>query len=175
MEPEKIDSQSGNHRETSKQGGSSQKLIEFREDEIKKIGIIQHLKRVGERVEEVYKNDDLNYEDKENLYQQYLHILYKDIEMIQEQKKAYDEELPDNVVSITKPIDDNMVKVMNECLAVINNYIQFIDSEDSEDIKLISDSFKLLEETSYLLDETEDMLKVILESVESKGGVIGEA
>ncbi len=151
----------------------SEHITEARENEIKKIGIIQHLTRVGERLKELYEKTDLEEDKKDDLYNQYHELLNKDIEMIEDQKKVYDEELPENVASITRTIDENMVKVMTKCLSAIDNYIEFI--EEKENVDLILNSFDILKETSYLLDETEDMLRVVLESVETKGGVIGEA
>jgi len=158
---------------SKKKAEPSEHMTESRENEIKRIGIIQHLKRAGERLKELYEKSDMEEEKKDELYMQYLDLLNKDIEMIEEQKKVYDEELPENVASITRPIDENMVKVMTKCLSAIDNYIEFI--EEKENIDLIVNSFEILDETSYLLDETEDMLRVVLESVETKGGVIGEA
>jgi DNA-binding transcriptional MerR regulator len=152
---------------------SSRHMTESRESEIKRIGIIEHLKRAGERLKELYEKADMEEDEKNDLYRQYLDILNKDSEMIEEQKKVYDEELPENVASITRPIDENMVKVMKKCLSVIDNYIEFIEEKEHSD--LISNSFEILIEASYLLDDTEDMLRVVLESVETKGGVIGEA
>lgn len=152
---------------------SSEDMTESRENEIKRIGIIQHLKRVGERLKSLYEKADMEEEKKDDLYRQYNDLLNKDSEMIEEQKKVYDEELPENVASITRPIDENMVKVMTKCLSVIDNYMEFIEEKENTDLLL--NSFEILIETSYLLDETEDMLRVVLESVETKGGVIGEA
>lgn len=151
----------------------SEHMTESRENEIKKIGIIQHLTRVGERLKGLYERTDLEEDKKDDLYNQYHELLNKDIEMIEDQKKVYDEELPENVASITRAIDENMVKVMTKCLSAIDNYIEFI--EEKENVDLILNSFDILKETSYLLDETEDMLRLVLESVETKGGVIGEA
>ncbi len=171
MSSKEINSQS---EEVSKEKADPSKhMTESRENEIKRIGIIQHLKRVGERLKDLYEKTDLEEDKKDDLYTQYHELLNKDIEMIEEQKKVYDEELPENVASITRPIDENMVKVMTKCLSAIDNYIEFI--EEKENIDLILNSFDILKETSYLLDETEDMLRVVLESVETKGGVIGEA
>lgn len=158
---------------SKKKAEPSGHMTESRENEIKRIGIIQHLTRVGERLKDLYEKADLEEDEKDDLYNQYQELLNKDIEMIEDQKKVYDEELPENVASITRAIDENMVKVMTKCLSAIDNYIEFI--EEKESIDLILNSFDILKETSYLLDETEDMLRVVLESVETKGGVIGEA
>ena len=171
MSSKEINSQS---EEVSKEKADPSKhMTESRENEIKRIGIIQHLTRVGERLKGLYERTDLEEDKKDDLYNQYHELLNKDIEMIEDQKKVYDEELPENVASITRAIDENMVKVMTKCLSAIDNYIEFI--EEKENIDLILNSFDILKETSYLLDETEDMLRVVLESVETKGGVIGEA
>ncbi|MEQ8226128.1 MAG: hypothetical protein ABRQ37_27690 [Candidatus Eremiobacterota bacterium] len=171
MSSEEINSQS--EEISKKKAEPSGHMTESRENEIKRIGIIQHLTRVGERLKDLYEKTDLEEDVKDDLYNQYQELLNKDIEMIEDQKKVYDEELPENVASITRPIDENMVKVMTKCLSAIDNYIEFI--EEKESIDLILNSFDILKETSYLLDETEDMLRVVLESVETKGGVIGEA
>ena len=154
-----------------------EQLPASREEEIKNIGIIQHLTRVGENLQKIYELDveELSEEQKEDVYNKYLDILQEDIEMILEQKKGYEEELPPNVVNITKPIDDNMLKVMDQCLSVINVYMNFINEEEERDIEPIGDTFDTLEQTAYLLDETEDMLREVFESVETTGGIIGEA
>ena len=173
MSSKEINSQSKKIVSKKEKTDSSELMTESRENEIKRIGIIQHLKRVGERLKELYEKADLKEDEKDDLYRQYLDVLNKDSEMIEEQKKVYDEELPENVATITRPIDENMIKVMKKCLSVIDNYIEFIEEKENTD--LILNSFEILIKTSYLLDETEDMLRVVLESVETKGGVIGEA
>ena len=145
-----------------------------REEEIKNIGIIQHMTRVGESLLKIYDSVDIEEEEKPELYEKYREILWQDVEMIKEQKKGYEEELPPNVSNITKPIDDNMLKVMDSCLGVINEYVFFM-SEEEKDPEVISNCFDVLEQTSYLLDETEEMLRAVFESVETTGGIIGEA
>lgn len=149
-------------------------MPEAREEEIKNIGIIQHLARIGENLQKVYDADELLEEEKIEIYSRYMTVLREDVVMINEQKKGYEEELPPNVLNITKPIDDNMLEVMNRCLSVVNDYISFMEEEE-KDIDLIINSFDILEQTSDLLDETEEMLRAVFESVETTGGIIGEA
>jgi len=155
---------------------SARQLPPPREDEIKNIGIIQHLTRVGEGILKIYDSDieEFPEEEKKKVYQKYLEILQEDIAMINDQKKGYEEELPPNVVNITRPIDDNMLKVMEQCLLVINSYIDFINEEE-KDVGIFNNAFDILQDTSQILDETEEMLRQVLDSVETTGGIIGEA
>lgn len=145
-----------------------------REEEIRNIGIIQHLVKIGEGLQGLYETEqEVSEEESTAIYSAYLKVLNEDIEMINEQKKGYEEELPPNVLNITRPIDENMLKVMNSCLGVIYDYIAFIEEE--RELDLILNGYDILEQTSALLDETEEMLRDIFESVETTGGIIGEA
>lgn len=145
-----------------------------RMEEIKKIGVIQHISGIGENLKKIF-DEEIRDDEKKYLYKLYSDILAEDINMINEQLSLYGEELPENVATITRPVDDNMQKVMKRCLSVIQDYMVFLQEEE-HNIELIVNSFEELIQISYLLDETEDMLNVVLDSAELKtGGVIGEA
>ena len=145
-----------------------------REKDIKQIGIIQHLSKVADKLAELYHRQDLP--EKNVIFSQYRTMLAEDMAMIKKQKKTYkDETLPEAVAKITQPIDENMVRIMDQCITAIKCYFKFIDAEE-KDLTLLEEAQELLKDTSILLDETEDMLKVVMESIEMAGGtIIGEA
>ncbi len=145
-----------------------------REEEIKKKGIIPYLTVAGDKLMRLSLSENISKEDREVIYGQYLYMFSQDIEMIEEQKKLYGENLPGPVYSIVTPVENNILQIMKKCLYSIDNYILFICEEEKDD-ELILEAMDILKDASSLVYETEDMLEFVIRSAEETDIVISEA
>jgi len=138
-------------------------------DDMNKIGMVQYLKSLGEVLFELSEDEELEEEDKEVIYQKYYSILEKNKNETSQNIKDFKIELPDKVLEITKSFDEKFLKVMEESLSVINDYMDFIDSEE-KDLHLVNDCIDKLGEVQNLLYEADYELKKVYDSDDIGGG-----
>jgi arginine repressor len=142
-------------------------------DDIKKIGIVQYLKRLGEVLYELSKEEELPEEEKELLYQKYYSVIENNKNEISQNIKDFKVELPEKVLKITKDFDGKFLKVMEECLSVVYNYTSFISSEEKE-VQIINDCIAKLDEVQNLIYDADYALKQVYDNDIGGGDYLGE-
>jgi len=138
-------------------------------DDIQKVGVVQYLKSLGEMLHNIWENGELESEDKDAIYQKYYSMLEKHENEISQNIKDFKPDLPEKIAEITKTFDEKFMKVMEECLSVVNNYMDFIDAEE-KDIQILDDSIDKLDEVQNMLYDADYELKKIHDSDDIGGG-----